>query len=60
MSSQMTARINAIATAVPECDFEQDYRHWAMRQLEGRREAKLYARMAERSGIEHRWSVLDQ
>lgn len=60
MSSRMTARINAIATAVPACDFEQDYRHWAMRRLEGRREAKLYARMAERSGIEHRWSVLDE
>jgi len=56
----MTACINAIATAVPDCDFEQDYRHWAMRQLEGRREARLYARMAERSGIEHRWSVLDE
>ncbi len=56
----MTACINAIATAVPDCDFEQEYRHWAMRQLEGRREARLYERMAERSGIEHRWSVLDE
>ena len=56
----MTARINRLATAVPDCDFEQDYRAWAMRQLEGRREAKLYARMAERSGIDHRWSVLSE
>ncbi|MBI1404343.1 MAG: type III polyketide synthase [Porphyrobacter sp.] len=54
----MTARINRMATAAPDCDFEQDYRAWALRQLEGRREAKLYARMADRSGIEHRWSVL--
>lgn len=56
----MTARINRLATAVPDCDFEQDYRAWALRQLKGRREARLYARMAERSGIEHRWSVLSE
>ena len=53
-------RIARIATAVPDLDFEQDYRRWALRQLEGRREARLYERMAERSGIEHRWSVLSQ
>ncbi|MXP14493.1 type III polyketide synthase [Altererythrobacter confluentis] len=52
------ARINALATAIPELDFEQDYRRWALLQLEGQREAKLYERMADRSGIEHRWSVL--
>ncbi|WP_375289654.1 type III polyketide synthase [Qipengyuania sp.] len=56
----MTARINHLATAVPDCDFEQDYRAWALRQLEGRREARLYARMADRSGIDHRWSVLSE
>lgn len=56
----MTARINLLAAAVPDCDFEQDYRAWAMRQLDGGREAKLYARMAERSGIDHRWSVLTE
>lgn len=56
----MTARINRLATAVPGCDFEQDYRAWAMRQLTGRREARLYERMAERSGIDHRWSVLSE
>ncbi|WP_373418081.1 type III polyketide synthase [Erythrobacter sp. LQ02-29] len=54
----MTARITDLATAVPDCDFEQDYRGWAMRQLGEGREAKVYERMAERSGIEHRWSVL--
>ena len=56
----MTARINRLATAVPACDFEQDYRAWAMRRLEGSRQARLFARMAERSGIDHRWSVLSQ
>ena len=56
----MTARINAIATAVPAIDFERDYRAWAVRQLDEPRQAKLYERMAERSGIEHRWSVLSE
>lgn len=51
-------RIARIATAVPDLDFEQDYRRWALRQLGGKREAQLYERMAQRSGIEHRWSVL--
>ncbi len=56
----ITARITDLATAVPDCDFEQDYRGWAMRQLGEGREAKVYERMVERSGIEHRWSVLSQ
>lgn len=51
------ARINALSTALPDTDFEAQYRDWAMRRL-GKREAKLYQRMADRSGIEHRWSVL--
>lgn len=54
------ARIAAIATAVPDLDFEPDYRRWALAQLGERREAKLYERMAARSGIEHRWSVLSK
>jgi predicted naringenin-chalcone synthase len=54
------ARIAAIATAVPDLDFEPDYRRWALAQLGERREAKLYDRMAARSGIEHRWSVLSE
>ena len=52
--------INRIATAVPDLDFEADYRRWAMRRLDGTREARLYERMADRSGIEHRWSVLSE
>ncbi|MGX7952119.1 type III polyketide synthase [Tsuneonella sp. HG249] len=51
-------RIAAIATAVPPLDFEKDYRRWALGRLGDEREAKLYERMAARSGIEHRWSVL--
>jgi alpha-pyrone synthase len=53
-------RIAAIATALPELDFEPDYRRWALAQLGATREAKLYERMAGRSGIEHRWSVLSE
>ena len=56
----MKAILNALATAVPACDFEQDYRGWAKRQLAEHREAKIYERMAARSGIEHRWSVLSE
>lgn len=52
------AILTGLATAVPDLDFEQDYRRWALSRLGESREAKLYDRMAARSGIEHRWSVL--
>jgi predicted naringenin-chalcone synthase len=52
------ARINAISGATPATDVDRDYRHWAQEQLADPREARLFGRMAERSGIEHRWSVL--
>lgn len=54
------ATITAIATAVPDLDFEHDYRRWALARLGESREAKLFERMAHRSGIEHRWSVLNE
>lgn len=57
-SPNRVARINAIASANPATDVEADYCRWAQDQLSDPREAKLFARMAERSGIEHRWSVL--
>jgi predicted naringenin-chalcone synthase len=52
------ARINAIAGAIPPTDVDADYRTWAERHLSDAREARLFGRMAERSGIDHRWSVL--
>jgi predicted naringenin-chalcone synthase len=52
------ARINAISGAIPATDVDSDYRQWAQEQLPDAREARLFGRMAERSGIEHRWSVL--
>ncbi len=49
--------INAIATAVPEHDIHADFIAWAEQQLE-ERARPAFRRMAFRSGIEHRWSVL--
>ncbi|MDX3909259.1 MAG: type III polyketide synthase [Sphingobium sp.] len=54
----MTAYINAIGTAVPDQDIHQAFIGWARAQLRDPREAKLFDRMAKRSGIAHRWSVL--
>jgi alpha-pyrone synthase len=50
--------INAIGTAVPSHDVHQAFIGWAERRIDGERERNLFRRMAERSGIEHRWSVL--
>lgn len=53
-----SAYINAIATAVPGHDVHRAFIGWAERCLGGGRERALFRRMAERAGIEHRWSVL--
>src|SRR5688572_29093054 len=52
------AYINAVAGAVPPNDVHQLFIDWAEGQVEDPRMRKLFMRMAERSGIEHRWSVL--
>lgn len=52
------AYVNAIGCAVPDHDIHAAYVEWARGQLADRRERALFERMAERSGIEHRWSVL--
>lgn len=54
------ARINAISTALPSRDVEHYYRSWARERLADSRLSRLYDRMASRSGIEHRWSVLPE
>lgn len=51
-------RINAIATAVPSHDIHNAFIEWARQRLEDRRDAAVFDRMASRSGIAHRWSVL--
>ncbi len=52
------AHINAVAGAVPDHDIHQAYGAWAEQRLADPRERALFRRMADRSGIDHRWSVL--
>jgi alpha-pyrone synthase len=55
--SEAKAFINSIATAVPTHDIHGHFIAWAEQQVDERRRT-TFRRMAERSGIEHRWSVL--
>ena len=50
-------RITATATAVPDHDIHHAFIGWAREQLPARERA-VFDRMAARSGIGHRWSVL--
>jgi len=52
------AYIHAIGTAIPQHDIHQPFIEWARTRLQTPREHRLFERMAARSGIEHRWSVL--
>jgi predicted naringenin-chalcone synthase len=52
------ACLNAIGCAVPGHDVHAAFIDWAERQLADPREQALFRRMAERSGITQRWSVL--
>lgn len=52
-----TAYINRIATAVPGNDVHTAFVHFARTMLDSRR-GRLFDRMADRSQILHRWSVL--
>ena len=54
-----TAFINRVATAVPPYDVHDAFRRFAQSLFHNdRRSALLFKRMAERSGIEHRYSCL--
>lgn len=53
----MTAHIHAIGTAVPDHDIHHIFIDWAAERLAGRERA-LFERMAGRSGIDHRFTVL--
>lgn len=55
--SEVTAYVNRIGTAVPEYDVHQAFLRFAEGLLPDR-ERRLFTRMAERSGIEHRYSCL--
>lgn len=52
------AHIHAIATAVPGHDIHQAFIGWAHERLADRHQQLLFARLAGRAGIDHRWSVL--
>jgi len=54
------ACINAIGTAVPGHDIHHAFIAWARERVEDVRLRALFDRMAARSGISHRWSVLPQ
>jgi len=56
--SAPVAYINRIGTAVPPHQVHDLFVRWALEQIEDPRAARLFQRMAERSGITHRWSVL--
>jgi len=58
ISARNAPRINAIATAVPDCDVHRRYTEWAARQLDDARKIALLRRMEARGGISHRYSVL--
>ena len=56
--TEARACINAIGCAVPEHDVHRAFIAWAEGQLPEERERLVFRRMAERSGIDARWSVL--
>lgn len=51
-------RIVALATAVPAQDIHHAFIAWAKARFEDSRERALFARMARRSGIAHRYAAL--
>ncbi len=60
MPSPLTVRprIVALATATPAHDIHAAFIGWARTRLSEPREKAVFDRMAGRSGINHRWSVL--
>ena len=56
--TERRAYINALAGAVPDHDVHRFFVQWAEAQIDDRRGRAVFRRMANRSGIEHRWSVL--
>lgn len=53
-----TAFLHAIGTAVPDTDIHPAFVDWASARIADPRDRALFTRMAQRSGIDHRWSVL--
>lgn len=57
-SEPPVAHIHAVGTAVPPHDVHDSFVAWAAPRIADPREQALFRRMAARSGIAHRWSVL--
>ena len=53
-----TAYINRVATTVPPHDVHAVFRSFAQSSFKDRRNSLLFQRMADKSGIEHRYSCL--
>lgn len=58
MTQSVTAAVHGIGTAVPDHEVHGAFIDWANAHIDGTRQRKMFARMAARSGIERRWSVL--
>ncbi len=52
------AYLNGIGTALPSHEAHAAFLGWAESRIEDRRDRALFRRMASRSGIERRWTVL--
>ncbi len=59
-ASPILPRITGIAYATPAHDIHAAFIGWARTRLADTREAAVFDRMATRSGIGHRWSVLPE
>jgi alpha-pyrone synthase len=55
---QAQAYINRIGTALPPHEAHRAFLGWAEGRIDDRRDRALFKRMASRSGIERRWTVL--
>jgi predicted naringenin-chalcone synthase len=54
----MSVYLNAISTALPPFEAHSAFLLWAQGRLADRRDRLLFDRMAKRSGIDRRWTVL--
>ena len=58
MDNAIAPTITALATARPDHDIHAAFVNWASARVTDPRARRLFERMAARSGISHRWSVL--
>lgn len=58
MPQPATAAVHGIGTAVPGHEVHGAFIDWASAHVADERHRKMFARMAARSGIERRWSML--